>query len=230
MPIPAPMHPSDRYDGADQFDDELPELPIPRPGDQPERAAASAPTPIQPPRLGGGASYTSVDPDAPHEEQPEPNAPLLTAADRERVEAERFTWELAARLTAGMLANPAKMQTSVKDAMAMFDQFLQEMHAYTRIASEFEVLHQAAEEQRRQNEAYFHAQREAGTEQASTPSVSTNQPARGATPVAITKPEPAKPRPADGYTPIPPGLRYVPGSMAGNAPFEASGDAEEDVA
>ncbi|MCW2924132.1 MAG: hypothetical protein JWM98_1536 [Thermoleophilia bacterium] len=171
-PIGPVMDPRDRYQGDGNYgidrDLVLPELPIPRPGEQPVAAAA----PIDAPRpLGGGASYTAaeaVEP-APSVAAPVPApvlAPAPTPAPTPVSEAapqpapgqrfdERFTWELAARLTAGMLANPGRVQSSVKDAMGLFDQFLSEMHGYARIAGTFDQLGDDAR-RRREHGEYFH--------------------------------------------------------------------------
>lgn len=68
---------------------------------------------------------------------------------------DQLTWTLAARLTAGMLANPARQQVSVKEAMALFDQFLNEIRTYDRISTDVDTM--ADHEQRRRDQsAYFH--------------------------------------------------------------------------
>jgi hypothetical protein len=131
-------------------------------------------------------------------------------------------WDIAARLTQGMLANPGRNQASVKDAMGLFDQFLHEMHSYVRIASEFEVLGSEADRRRSHGE-YFRSttsRPEQGTSSDATASMKTpHQP----------KPQPAQPRPSSSYTPIPPGARapYAPGSMAGSPPPGSSDDEDD---
>lgn len=234
VPISDGMHRPERFDDGHELGNELPDLPIPRPG---EGAAEHAPqpSPIAAPRLAGGASFTAaggaehappIQVDAAPQLPPHAPPAELGAPDRERIETERFTWELAARLTAGMLANPARNHASVKDAMAMFDQFLQEMHAYGRISSEFGVL--AGDGERRRHHAeYFQG---TGAEEATTTAPPAGAMAAAA---AAAKPEPIRPRPMPGYQPLPPGSRsYVPGSMAGAPPpgETASGEADEDAA
>lgn len=242
------MHRPDRFDDGPDLSGDLPDLPIPRPGEGPvERAPASAPQPLAQPRLGGGASFTSVGEDDPRDAAqlrapiPQPkleNGPVEPKAipedveyisvDRARLETERFTWELAARLTAGMLANPERNHASVKDAMAMFDQFLQEMHSYSRIASEFDITGDR-EQRRREHTEYFQGGPGQLPEQGGQPP----QQAQGqgsVQGVPMQAMPPIQPRPAAGYQPLPPGARnfYVPGTMAG-APLEPS-DEEHDAA
>lgn len=157
VPISTGMHRPDRFDdGPDPS--ELPDLPIPRPGEGPAEPAQQH-QPIAPPRLGGGASFTAASEDDPPLPPPEPT-PIpedveLIEVDRARLETERFTWEIAARLTAGMLANPDRNHSSVKDAMAMFDQFLHEMHAYAKIASEFDITGDGDRERRRRDHSEY---------------------------------------------------------------------------
>ena len=232
------MHPADPYGAGDDDLDDLPTLPIPRPGEWSPMAAAPQPTEprLAPPALGGGlgggASFTAAG-EGEVEAAPAADthpAPERSHTERERLDAERFTWDLAARLTSGMLANPARGSATVKDAMGMFDQFLQEMHAYSRIASEFDLLGHEAE-RRRTHEAYFQQQR-AGASTQPTP----EHPVRGAAPTpsaSAPKPEPTQPRPMGDYRPIPPGTRgpYSPGSMAGTPPPERHpGDGGEQAA
>jgi hypothetical protein len=219
------MIPADPYGAGDDDLDDLPQLPIPRPGEWSPMAAASQPAEprLAPPALGGGlgggASFTASgsDLDGAAGSDAHPGLESLHA-ERERVEAERFTWELAARLTSGMLANPARGGSSVKDAMGLFDQFLQEMNSYTRIASEFDLLgHEAA--RRQAHEDYFRQRSGSNTQP------TQDHPVPGATPAptaASPKPEPTQPRPMGDYRPIPPGSRgpYTPGGMVGTPPPE----------
>ncbi len=221
LPISTVMHPADAY-GEDDHDD-LPELPIPRPGEWSPAAAAQQqpqpqPQPLQAPRLGGGASFTAAGGDEGGGDDLAPPVAPAPPIDREQLEVERFTWDLAATLTSGMLANPARNHSSVKDAMGLFDQFLQEMHAYRKIASEFDLLAGDAE-RRRSHEEYFHRNGAAPGAGETPPTVATGPSAVPAKP-APPKPEPAQPRPLGEYRPIPPGMRgpYSPGSMAGTPP------------
>jgi hypothetical protein len=217
VPISHGMSPDDDHD-------ELPQLPIPRPGEWSPMAASQPPVEhrLSSPRLGnglgGGASFTAASEDDPPVVD-DPADVAWSNAERERIESERFTWELAARLTSGMLANPARSHSSVKDAMGLFDQFLQEMHAYAKIASEFDLLGSEAA-RRRSHESYFHQ----AAAQASTPAPPSG-PTGPTAPVpqpAAPKAEPTQPRPMGDYRPIPPGARgpYAPGSMAGTPPPE----------
>ncbi len=166
MPISHGMHPADPYGAGDDDLVGLPPLPIPRPGEWSPMAPSPQPAEsrLAPPALGGGlgggASFTAAGEGDPSTAPGSDTHPGLewSHAERERLDSERFTWETAARLTAGMLANPARGGSSVKDAMGLFDQLLQEMHAYTKIASEFDLMGSEAE-RRRSHEAYFHHQR-----------------------------------------------------------------------
>lgn len=242
------MNPADPYGAGDDDFDELPTLPIPRPGEWSPMASASQPAEprLAPPALGGGlgggASFTAAgDTDAAVAPDVTADADqALAHVEREQVDAERFTWELAARLTSGMLANPARGGSSVKDAMGLFDQLLQEMHSYTRIASEFDLLgHEAA--RRTAHEAYFQ-QRAASAAQGPEHPVPGAAPTASASPTSghapaplasSLKPEPTQPRPMGDYRPIPPGARapYAPGSMAGTPPTDRqNGDAGEQAA
>jgi hypothetical protein len=112
-----------------------------------------------------------------------------------------------------MLANPSRGHASVKDAMALFDQFLNEMHAYARIA-DASAMSASNEERRRAHGAYF---REHGDEAVAEPSRTSSAPSR-------PKPTPARPRPAADYRPIPPGARpqYGPGTSGADADDESS--------
>ena len=153
------MHRHDRFDdGPDPSElPELPDLPIPRPAEGPTEHAPT-PKPLSQPRLGGGASFTSVgedDPPLPPPQAPLPSDVEMIEVDRALLETERFTWEIAARLTAGLLANPDRHNSSVKDAMAMFDQFLHEMHAYAKIASEFDITGGGDRERRRRDHSQY---------------------------------------------------------------------------
>ena len=236
----------DPYGAGDGDLDGLPELPIPRPGEWSPAAAAPQgheprlASPALGGGLGGGASFTAAaegeqvpvaaSAHVPDEGVPVAADPASPNAERERVESERFTWDLAARLTSGLLANPARGNSSVKDAMGLFDQFLQEMHAYHRIASDFDLIGSDAE-RRRAHEQYFQQQRASIV-------VSTPGDVPGASQAPIPaggspKPEPAQPRPMADYHPIPPGARgpYSPGSMAGMPPPERQpGDPGEQAA
>lgn len=239
MPMRCGMNPADPYD-ADDDRGELPPLPIPRPGERP----VMGPSPedrrrgedrrLAPPSLAaplggrvGGGSYTSASEDeASHEDLHHAG---WSSADAQRREDERFTWELAASLTSGMLANPARSHASVKDAMGLFDQFLQEMHAYAKIASEFDLLGSEST-RRRAHEEYFHQPSGNGTTAPSgrTARAAAPLPDQVAPPTAPSKPkpEPTQPRPMGDYRPIPPGSRgpYSPGSMGGSPPPEADGE------
>lgn len=224
MPISEAMHRPDRYDDGRELDTELPDLPLPRPGEGSSCEHAAGPAPIQPPRLGGGASFTAATEGAGPAPAPLQPPAALNPTERERLDSERFTWEIASRLTAGMLANPGRHHTSVKDAMAMFDQFLQEMSSYTRISSEFGGLADGGDQRRRDHSEYFHGARERA-----------DQPAEAPAPIgpAPLKPQPAQPAPMPGYQPLPPGARgrYVPGSMAGAPPpVEPDGENETEAA
>jgi hypothetical protein len=212
------MHAADSYDDRNAFDDELPELPIPRPGEAADRAQPAAP--LATPSLGGGASFTSVETGEarPEFDDVQDEAAAATEAD------ERFTWELAARLTAGMLANPVRSNSSVKDAMGVFDQFLQEMHAYVRLTADFGSG--PAQRRNAERQADFHTGRDSA--EASDAPRAPGTPS--AAPAPAPRPAPSLPRPAAGYVPIPPGPRYVPGSMAGPPAFDANVERDEDVA
>jgi hypothetical protein len=236
------MHRPERFDdGPDPS--ALPDLPIPRPGEGPAEPA-KAHAPIAPPRLGGGASFTAAGEDDPPLPPPTPipEDVALVEVDRARLETERFTWEIAAQLTAGMLANPERNHASVKDAMAMFDQFLQEMHAYSRIASEFDITGDR-DRRRRDHQEYFQGTNGAAQADPAPRRIAplplpskqgTQPPQQGpqAAPADHPRTEPpSQPAPAAGYQALPPGARgrYVPGSMAG-APPNPTGDLDEDVA
>jgi hypothetical protein len=54
-----------------------------------------------------------------------------------------------------MLANPAKLNTSVKDAVALFDACLDELRTYGRVAASAASNDDAAEQRRREQNAYF---------------------------------------------------------------------------
>lgn len=187
--------------------------------------------------LGGGASFTAATEDAPGARRPDPRpypaanasqpshqapdpappgptaelppaTPVAIDADLHAVT--RLPWELAAQITSGMLANPARAHASVKDAMGLFDQLLREMHAYARIAGDFDLV--AAESARRRTHGeYFHG----GHDRVGDPAATAAQPAS-----PTPKPAPTQPRPAGDYRPIPPGARgpYAPGTMSGTAP------------
>jgi len=139
---------------------ELPELPFPRPGDarETEPVAAAAPDRVEEQLRGGAASFTAVDPAVPStlptQNEPLPIAPAAPAPSHSN--SEQVIWELAARLTAGMLANPTKGASSVKDAVALFDELLQEMRTYSRMSGDFERLHEHRERLREEHTARFH--------------------------------------------------------------------------
>ncbi|MCB0878373.1 MAG: hypothetical protein KDC46_05265 [Thermoleophilia bacterium] len=211
------MHSVDPYGDHDDEHVDMPRLPIARPGESHQTAPpGSVDTGVAPRPLGGGASYTSVDPDAPDQ-----SGDVGAAAGGAQVgDVEAMTWDVAARLTSGMLANPARAHASVKDAMALFDQFLNEMHAYVRIADASGMMSSNAARRKAHGE-YFRGAQEAAAEEASSTQVRpTIGPSQGAGKPVPGKPAPAKPRPSGDYRPIPPGLRgpYSPGSMAGSPP------------
>jgi hypothetical protein len=226
------MIPGDPYGAADDDIDDLPTLPIPRPGEWSPMAAPREDPRIAPPSLGGGlgggASFTAAGEGAVDDPAATP-PPSWPQAGRERVATEQFMWELAARLTSGMLANPARSHSSVKDAMGLFDQFLQEMHSYSKIASSFDLLDGEAS-RRRSHEEYFQGHRAANLPAGANPAPLPDQSAPAQQPAAAPKPEPTQPRPLGDYRPIPPGTRgpYSPGSMAGTPPPEHKpGDGEQ---
>ncbi len=220
LPISAGMISGDPYGAADDDIDDLPTLPIPRPGEWSPMAAPREDLRIVPPALGGGgASFTAAGDGATGTPTDETSAaPAWTRTEHERRDSDRFTWELAARLTSGMLANPARSHSSVKDAMGLFDQFLQEMHSYTKIASEFDLMGSEAA-RRRSHEEYFQGQHSPNP---SNPAVPLPDRSAPAPPNTTPRSEPSQPRPMGDYRPIPPGSRvpYAPGSMAGTPPPE----------
>lgn len=249
------MHRPDRFDDSPD-PSELPDLPIPRPGEGPAEPAQTH-APISPPRLGGGASFTAASEDDPPltppaaqpqlPQQPIPADVEVIEVDRARLETERFTWEIAARLTAGMLSNPDRNHASVKDAMAMFDQFLQEMHAYSKIASEFDIMGDR-DRRRRDHTEYFQGQnahpgadakprivapvpvpgKQAPPQSQQSPRLGPEPPSQ---PAQLGPEPPAQPAPAAGYQALPPGARaYVPGSMAGAPPDPTTPEHDEDAA
>lgn len=181
---------------------DLPPLPIPRPGEW--SPARPAPSEVATPRsLGGGASLTAASTDQ-ADVVPLPEPEPSTAADMDRL-----PWQLAAELTAGMLANPARSHASVKDAMGLFDQFLHELHAYARMAAEHD-LHAPGSQPKRGHTDYFQRY---GAEEAASAAEPTRAP--GTTPPHVPKPAPTQPRPAGSYLPIPPATRpYAPSAMA----------------
>jgi hypothetical protein len=193
------MHPTGHNDDAADYGDELPELPIPRPGERTPSAREDA-APAAP-GIGGGASLTSVGDEGSAEQAA---TPAGASADA------RLSWEIASRLVAGMLANPAQAHASVKDAMGLFDKFVNELHAYTRLTTGLDAV-QASEQRRREHNAYFYGGVERSDAKA-PPTAATPQPK------PTLKPQPTQPRPMGDYRAIPPGARYVPGSMAGAPP------------
>lgn len=216
------MHPPHAYDDVDDFDDELPELPIPRPGE--ERATAPSAAPISPPKLGGGASFTAGGDDHALVIDTDPDAD--DRARREELESTRFTWELAARLTQGMLANPGRQNVTVKDAMGIFDQVLGEMQSYARISGGVQPEPRVRPEvtPRAEHGEYFQQAAKAAAPRPArileprpdptiTPAITTTPDA-----AMLPKQQPQQPRPPASYQPLPPGSRYVPGSMAGPPP------------
>ncbi len=220
------MHPADPYGARDDDgSDELPPLPIPRPGEAPVGRSQETEPPA-PHRLGGGASYTAARSRDTGELPTPPPAravhPTPGQAVSPGLDEPSLTWQLAAQLTAGMLANPAKANASVKDAMGLFDKFLLEVDAYVRIASGID-RGAAEDERRRAHSAYFRSgadtddgstdRHDAGHTGAHGPSQQPQQP-------TTPRPAPERPRPPADYRPIPPGMRgpYSPGSMAGSPP------------
>lgn len=215
------MRPTDPHGASDHEDDDLPVLPIPRPEDR-SRARERHPTAIAAPQLGGGASFTAAQPgNAGPVDEPDPGT---DQQDHARHDTERMIWDLAARLTQGMLANPGRNQASVKDAMGLFDQFLHEMHGYVRIASEFDLLGSESERRRNHSE-YFRGTAGSPAPDAPSSASSRTPPSHPSPP---PKAAPTQPRPSNAYMPIPPGARgpYAPGSMAGTTPL--SPDDEDD--
>lgn len=213
MPISARMHLPDRFDEHREFDDELPELPIPRPGEgRPDQPVAAHPValPSSPAPLGGGASFTAAS------EGEEALEPARGPDELVRSEpASRFTWEIAARLTAGMLANPSRNAASVKDAMAMFDQFLHEVHSYERLASSADLSDEDGLRLRRERGAYFQS-----AQGRSHGDAAPREERPAAPPQA--RPQPTQPAPMAGYQPLPPHMRapYMPDGL--NRPFGES--------
>lgn len=220
------MHGQDAYGPRDEGPGELPELPIARPGERmpdaapPRVNAPASGNEIQPPLL--GASFTTAG-------AGEPVRPQDADDETPPHDLQLLTWELAARLTSGMLANPGRSHSSVKDAMGLFDQFLHEMNAYVRIAAEYDLDHDNAARRRAHGE-YFRGSSEAADDSGS------GQPGHAAAPggpdrprPSPPKPAPAQPRPGEEYRAIPPGLRgpYTPGSMAGPPPPATDPDADE---
>lgn len=205
----------DPYPPAGDGADDLPPLPIPRPGEwSPLRPTTEEP--VSAPRL-LGASFTaaSTDADAPATGQ----APAPSSSSGPSSELDRLPWDLAAQLTAGMLANPGRAHASVKDAIGLFDQLLHELHAYARMAVEHD-LHSSEQARRQSHGDYFHRHGERAGDDHAAP---TEPPRSAMTPPPhVPKPAPTQPRPAGGYAPIPPGARqpYSPGSMAGAPPVD----------
>jgi hypothetical protein len=219
------MHAREPYD---PHGDARRDLPIARPGEwSPMRAT---PQGDQPPAL--GASYTSAATG---------DGPVPARDDLDETpphDLQLLTWQLAARLTSGMLANPSRGTASVKDAMGLFDQFLHEMHAYMRISSEFDLA-SADADRRRSHGEYFRQPTDATAEPTgSAPTPTPAPPPHQSTPTPLPhaaaqpKPAPAKPRPAADYTAIPPGARapYSPGSMAGAPPSQDGDEQARDAA
>lgn len=186
--FPAPQHP-DGADSPDGDEFEVPELPLARPGEAATASSHESHNVVRPRRLGGGASLTAVG-------GVEQDQGALPQADRRReTDPAELEWEITSRLVAGMLANPARSHSSVKDAISLFDHMLHELRNYRRLSSEFE---QPEREQRR-------VQGPARSE----PAQPAPRPDRRGTPL---------PRPTNVVPPS--GGNYVPGSMAGAPPTE----------
>lgn len=223
LPMCTPMTHVDAYGAGDDELDELPPLPIPRPGEWSGMASSPSASPLGGP-LGGGASFTASGTQA-----AQPDTERVEGAPIEPIASMEFTWELAARLTSGMLANPARINTSVKEAMGLFDQFLLELNAYARIAAEFDSTAYEVE-RRRLHEEYFRRSASPGS---SSDGTVRDVPTASPAPTSATpKPEPTQPRPMGDYRPIPLGTRrpYTPGSMAGAPPIDHLAEGGEQAA
>jgi hypothetical protein len=211
------MERRDHYHGNGDRPGELPELPIPRPGEP----TAARPSESREPRISRpalGASFTAAS-----EGQPVP--PQDELEETPPHDLQLMTWEMAARLTSGMLANPTRTNSSVKDAMALFDQFLHEMHTYVQIVRE-NAEHAETKSYRRTYSDYFRGTQPLDAEPGASSPSSQPLPAgplSPATPPTPPKPAPSKPRPAGDYRPIPPGMRgpFSPGSVP---PPDSDGD------
>lgn len=71
-------------------------------------------------------------PIAPRQQQP--MVQLHTPASSTGADEDHFMWEIAARLAAGMLANPSR-RDSIKDATNLFDGMLQELKAMRSLSN-----------------------------------------------------------------------------------------------
>lgn len=167
----------------------LPDLPIPRPGEA-RILAQSEPVPGAPGgierRLGGGASLTAVgEDDHLHAAAPHPTDHLAT-----KEAARQFDWTIAARLTAGMLANPAMANATPKDALALFEKVLAEARMFAAHTT-----------------GSFSGDGDAAVEDA-TRAVLAGTPE----PIRI----PSTPQPMPGHSSA--ATPYVPGNMAGAPP------------
>jgi hypothetical protein len=207
------MHPHDRHDHVDEDVGHLPPLPLARPPEWPQAGVAPGPAPGGPqhPSPALGASFTS----AATNDQPVPVQDDLDETAPHDLQV--LTWELAARLTAGMLANSSRSNASVKDAMGLFDQFLHEMHAYVRISAELNVERDAIARRRSHGEYFRGSGDQTGEASVPTPP-GTHAPPAAPAPAPAVQPAPFMPRPATDYPSVPPGGRYTPGSMAGTPP------------
>ncbi|MCW2962154.1 MAG: hypothetical protein JWM25_269 [Thermoleophilia bacterium] len=223
LPISAAVDTHGHNDDGEAYDDdvdfdlpELPVLPLARPGER--RGAQRSDDPVSgptqsPPPL-GGPSFTAADPD---------NDPVSLERGQEHApgvpvtpDEERFTRELAARLAAGMLANPSKGDSTVKDAVALFDQLLFEMRHYSRVAADLQAGGYAGEERRRRDAHVDWFRYDKGQKpEPSAPSAATPVEAAPFTPTPAAKPSPAQPRPS---------------SDAPAGPYRRSGDSASDAA
>jgi cell division septation protein DedD len=198
---------------------DLPMLPLARPGELSLRTSAEtlddagrAPSAPTPPLIRPGASFTAAD-------------------DRRaftRDGEEQFTRELAARLAAGMLANPGQADASVKDAMALFHRLLQEMRLYSRVAAGLEG---DGDEQRHRDAhgdwfRYEKGQKPEPSTPTSTPTPSPSpsaQPAQGQTPQPAPQPTPQPaPQPTAQPEPSRPSPSLPRPEVGPNLPFNPS--------
>ncbi len=175
------------------------------------------------PRKVGGGSHTAVEPG----ERAPAAEPTHDASYDPRG---RLAWEVAAQLASGMLANPSRGHASVKDAMALFDQFLNEMHAYATIADSA-AMSDAADERRRAHGDYFRG----GSGESETPadSASPRSASQRAPQIAKPTPVPTRPRPSSDYQAIPPNARYPYASGTSGADSDdesSSGEARRGAA
>jgi len=192
------MRPSDRYDEANEFsgaDIPLPELPIPRAQVAPAPSEASAdappaarPKPIQQPGFQAVRTTHEVASAAPTHRLEAVAPRRATDPDSSPAPAGlRATWEIAAQLTAGLLANPARSASSVKDAIALFDEVVNEIDSYSRVSSATGPT-EDPRRRREGHEEYFCGAGRTEHQQQSPP------------PPQQPRPEPSKPRPLTEYT------------------------------